>query len=356
MGIIDPEILKVPKAELHVHIEGTVTSDMARRKARENNITLDPAIFTPDGSRYQWKNFFHLVTDVYNEMARAIRTKKDYEDITHDYLIRCAAEGSIYEEIICWASQGDAVGLSYKDMVDGMAAGIDRAEKETGIIARLNTTLVRHQPFDKVVQEAETIVSYPHPYIVGLDLAGGEMPGDIPKYQPLFDMIFQSFGRPLGMRVHAGEAAGPQNVWDALALIPHPTRIGHGVRSIEDPLLVQELAENKVLLEICPTSNVLAGIYDSYAEHPLREFLKAGVPVCLNSDDPGLFGDSIGEVYEVSCDQFGLTRTELLQMTKNAVEGCFAGDAVKDRLREKIRTYEACFFNPRRTQGPGMAP
>lgn len=353
---LDPEIRRIPKAELHVHIEGTVTPEMARQKAQENNVTLDPAIFSADGSRFQWKNFFHLVTEVYDNMAQALRTKKDYEDITYDYLTRCAAEGSIYEELICWASQGDAVGLSYKDMVDGMAAGIDRAEKDTGIIARLNSTLVRHQPFDKVAQEAAMIASYPHPYIVGLDIAGGESAGDIPKYQPLFDMIFQHFNRPLGMRLHAGEAVGPENVRDALALTPQPTRIGHGVRSAEDPALMQKLAADGVMLEVCPTSNVLANIYPSYADHPLPVLLAAGVKMCLNSDDPGLFGDSIGEVYQVSRDQFGLSDTQLLQMTKNAVDGCFAGDAVKAKLHAKIRAYEAGFFKPARTQGPGMAP
>lgn len=353
---IDPLVRALPKAELHVHIEGTVTPDMARQKARENNVTLDPAIFSADGTRYQWRDFFHLVTSVYDNMAQAIRTKKDYEDITHDYLIRCAAEGSIYEEIICWASQGDAVGLSYPDMVDGMAAGIDRAEKDTGIIARLNTTLVRHQPFDKVSQEAAVIASYPHPYIVGLDLAGGESAGDIPQYQPLFDMIFQRFNRPLGMRLHAGEAVGPENVWDALDLNPQPTRIGHGVRSVEDPLLLTELAASGIMLEVCPTSNVLANIYGSYADHPLPVLLRAGVKMCLNSDDPGLFGNSIGGEYQVAHDQFGLTLPQLLQMTKNAVEGCFAGDAVKARLNQKIAGYESRFFNPARTRGPGMVP
>lgn len=354
--VLDPAIRKIPKAELHVHIEGTVTPDMARRLAQKNNVSLDPAIFSADGSRYQWKDFFHLVTAVYDSMAQSIRTKQDYEDITYDYLTRCAAEGSIYEEMIAWCSQGDAVGLSYPDMIEGMAAGIDRAQRDTGIIGRINTALVRHQPFAKVAQEAKTIAAFPHPYIVGLDIAGGEQPGDIPKYQPLFDTIYAGFGRTPGMRLHAGEAVGPQNVWDALALNPRPARIGHGVRSIEDSLLVADLAANGTVLEVCPTSNVLANIYGSYADHPLRKLMDAGVKICLNSDDPGLFGNSIGEEYQVARDHFGFSDAELLTATKTAVQASFAEDAVKKTLLDKIRQYESGFFNPARTQGPGLRP
>ncbi|MCM2344725.1 MAG: adenosine deaminase [Alphaproteobacteria bacterium] len=330
--VIDAQILNIPKAELHVHIEGTVTPDMARRKAGENNIRLDPAIFSADGARYQWRDFYHLVTDVYSEMARAIRTRQDYEDITYDYLTRCAAEGSIYEELIIWCSQGDAVGLSYADMVEGMAAAIDRAETNTGIIARLNTALVRHQPFENVRREAETIAAYPHPYIVGLDLAGGECSGDIPQYQPLFDLIFARFGRPLGMRLHAGEAAGPENIRAALALHPAPLRIGHGVRCIEDEALVQELVARKVVLEICPTSNVLAGIYNSYANHPLRRLQDAGVRICLNADDPGLFGCSLAGEYQVARDHFGFSDHELMQSTRTALAAAFCDDLTRQTL------------------------
>ncbi|QQG35713.1 MAG: adenosine deaminase [Micavibrio aeruginosavorus] len=338
---VDPGILTIPKAELHIHIEGTVTPDMARRLALKNNIVLDPAIFSADGMRYQWRDFYHLVTDVYNEVARTIRTAHDYEDITYDYLTRCAAEGSLYEELIIWCSQGDAVGLPYTEMVAGMAAAVDRAEAECGIVARMNTAMVRHQPFEAVAREAKIIAAHPHPYIVGLDLAGGERLGDIPQYQPLFDGIFSRFGRPLGMRLHAGEAAGPENIRAALALHPVPARIGHGVRCIEDESLVQELAARKVVLEVCPTSNVLAGIYNVYAEHPLRRLYDAGVRVCLNSDDPGLFGCSLAGEYQVAHDHFSFTAVELVQATRTALEASFCDETTRWRLLGRLPVFPA---------------
>lgn len=326
----------IPKAELHVHIEGTITPDMARRLARKNDIALDPAIFSADATRYQWRDFYNLVTDVYSEVARAIRTQQDYEEVAYEYLVRCAAEGSVYEELIVWCSQGDAVGLSYADMLAGVAAGIDRAEADTGIVARMNTAMVRHQPFDKVRQEAKMIAAHPHPYIVGLDLAGGERPGDVPQYQSLFDDILSRFGRPLGMRLHAGEAAGPENIRAALALCPAPVRIGHGVRCIEDEALVQELVTRKIVLEICPTSNVLAGIYNDYSVHPLRRILDAGVRVCLNSDDPGLFGCSLAGEYQVAHDYFSFTADELTQATRTALDSAFCDDFLRQKLIRRL--------------------
>ncbi len=352
---LDDDLRAIPKAELHVHIEGTVTPEKCRELAAKNNITLADDLFTDDGSAFRYNDFFHLVTSVYDNMAQSIRTKEDYADLTCDYLTRCAAEGTIYVEMIAWCSAGKAIGLSYKDMIDGMADGIDKAQKETGIIGRINTTMVRHQPLDDVWEEARTIAAYNHPYIVGLDIAGGEALGDLPKYQPLFDHIYKEFGRPLGMRVHAGEAQGAANVDDALDFYPSPTRIGHGVRSIEDKDVVHTLVDNNVVLEVCPTSNVLAKIYPSYADHPLRQLMDAGVKICLNSDDPGLFGNSIGMEYQVARDHFGFTNDELLEATKTAIAASFVEFPVKRALLQKI-SGNTPGFNPRTSKPAGPQP
>ena len=349
---LDDDLRAIPKAELHVHIEGTVTPEKCRELAAKNNITLAPDLFTDDGSAFRYNDFFHLVTSVYDNMAQSIRTKDDYADLTYDYLARCAGEGTVYVEMIAWCSAGKAIGLSYKDMIDGMAEGIDKAQKDHGIIGRINTTMVRHQPLEDVWEEARTIAAYNHPYIVGLDVAGGEALGDLPKYQPLFNHIQKNFGRPLGMRVHAGEAQGADNVDDALSLSPAPTRIGHGVRSIESKDTVESLVDRNVVLEVCPTSNVLAKIYPSYADHPLRKLMDAGVKICLNSDDPGLFGNSIGMEYQVARDHFGFTDKELLDATRTAIAASFAEPAVKRALLQKVDGYNP----PNFPKGRGSAP
>jgi adenosine deaminase len=329
---IDEQVMSIPKAELHVHIEGTVRPEVARAIARKNGITIDPGIFSEDGTSYRWKDFIDLVTRVYQEMARCLKTADDYETITYDYLTRCAAEGSIYEEPSGYPGQCLVSGIDYKEMVDGIARGIDRARADAGIEARITMSFERHRPGAEAERDADLILSYPHPYIVGLDIAGGEREGDLAAFEGIYKRVLREFGRPLGVRAHAAENIGPVNGWDALSRLPI-NRIGHGVRSVEDPDLIQEIIRRSVVLEVCPTSNVVAAArYKSYAEHPLRQLYKAGVKLCLNSDDPGLFGNSIGMEYQIAKDHFGFTEDELRGITRTAIEASFVAPEIKEKL------------------------
>ncbi len=330
-----PEIKAVTKAELHVHIEGTVTPDVARLIAARNNIDLDPDIFSADGKNYQWNGFIDLVTRVYQEMARCLKTSDDYETLMYDYLRRCADEGAVYVEPSGYPGQCLISGISYKDMVDGMARGMDRARKDTGIESRLTMTFERHRP-EGAEHDADVILSYKHPYIVGLDIAGGEREGDLAGFELAYKRVLREFGRPLGVRAHAAENIGPVNGWDALKKLPL-NRMGHGVRCSEDATLVQELISRNVTLEICPTSNILAvKEYPDFTSHPLRRLYDAGVSVSLNSDDPGLFGTSIGREYQIAHDEFGFTVDELKQVTRNAIRASFVEEDVKNRLLSAI--------------------
>jgi len=330
------KISDLPKAELHVHIEGTVTPNMARRKAAQHGIALPPDIFTPDGSAYQWRDFLDLVTRVYQSMSLCIRTKEDYTEIVYDYLKRSSEEDVIYTEFIAYPGQCDLVGIDYKDIIDGIAEGIDKARADFGIEARMNVTLERHLSPDVAEKIADRVLSYPHPYIVGLDIAGGENEGDLAQFFPAFNRIQKHFGHYLGVRMHAGEGAGPGNVWDAVKLFG-AVRIGHGVRAIEDAELMKYLVDEKIVLEVCPTSNILADIYPDYKSHPLRRLYEAGVNVTLASDDPGLFNCTIGGEYEVANKDFGFSMAELKDITLAAIEASFADDGLKEKLRTQLK-------------------
>lgn len=340
------EVRNIPKAELHVHIEGTITPAMAHRKAAEHGLSLPADIFDAQGN-FTWTDFADCVTRVYDAVAEVVRTPQDYEDITHDYLVRCADEGAIYVELIISPDHAARMGISYKDMVDGMARGIDKARAETGIEARMNATLVRHLPDAALWKAAQDIISYRHPYVTGLDLAGAEKAGDIPRHRPIFKHIKDATNAELGWRLHAGEAVGAGNVADALAI--KVRRVGHGVRAIEDQSVMQEVARRGVVLEVCPTSNVLAGIYPSYAAHPLKKLFDAGVRVTLNSDDPGLFNCSIGSEYQVAKDHFGLNNAQLARITRTAIEAANVDEPTRARLLAKV---DAAGFTPPRATGP----
>lgn len=330
---LSAEIRKVPKAEIHVHIEGTVTPAMAKRKAVEHGITLPDDLFSADGNSFQYRDFIHCVTDVYDAVASTVRTEQDYEDITYDYLQRSADEGCIYTEFIVSSDHADMVGVGYDNMLAGMTRAIDRARADCGIEARINSAMVRHFPMAQIEKVADTILTHPHKYVTGIDLAGAERDGDVPKFNAVFEKISNANSH-LGVRLHASEGAGPVNTRDALKL--NPTRIGHGVRAVEDPALVAELVRRGTVLEVCPTSNVLAGIYPSYAAHPLKQLMDAGVRVTLNSDDPGLFNCTIGGEYQVAHDHFGLSTAQLAKITRTAIEAAYVDEPTRKKLLAKV--------------------
>jgi adenosine deaminase len=326
---------RVPKAELHVHIEGTVTPEIARLIAKRNNVTLNPDIFSEDGESYKWNGFIDLVTRVYQEMARCLQTSDDYETLMYDYLYRCSEEGAIYVEPSGYPGQCRVSGISYKEMVDGMVRGMDRAKTDTGIESRLTMTFERHCP-EQAEGDADIILSYKHPYIVGLDIAGGEQEGDLAAFEPAYKRVLKEYGKPLGVRAHAAENIGPINGWDALQRLPL-NRMGHGVRCGEDPVLIQELITRNITLEICPTSNILAvKEYPDFKSHPLRKLYDAGVSISINSDDPGLFGTTIGREYLIAYEEFGFTEGELRAVTRNAIMASFADLPTKKRLLQRI--------------------
>lgn len=360
--MITNTVQAIPKAELHVHIEGTITPAKCREMAVRNGVTLADGLFTPDGDGYQYSDFIDSVTRVYFGIAATLKNGADYEDITYDYLKRCAAENAIYVELIACPAQCVRSNIPYKDMIDGMAAGIDRAKADFGIESRINVTFERDQSMSaadvaaKAERDADMILSYAHPYIIGLDIAGGEKSGDIPPFRDAYDRTVKNFGRTLGIRMHAAENAGAKNARDALDF--GVTRIGHGVQVILHPQTISLLRGAGVMLEICPTSNILAlaHLWPNYESHPLRELYDAGLHISLNSDDPGLFDTSIGREYQIAKDYFGFTDQELFDITRDAIAASFAPDEIKRALHQRVETAWQSFFNRPSPVGPTPLP
>jgi adenosine deaminase len=319
----------IPKAELHVHLEGTAPPDLVRRIAERNGLELpDGLLAAPD--RFAYRDFLDFL-DTYDKAASVIRTAEDYRDITYEYLVRCAREGAVYVELTASPDHARLVGLSDEEHIEGIARGIDDARAETGIEGRILISCVRNFGVEPALRVARYAAERRHPYIVGFSMAGDEENYPPAAYADAFRIAADA---GLGCSVHAGEWAGPESVRGGLEL--PVSRIAHGVRSIEDPGLVEELAARGTFLECCPTSNVVLGIYPTYEEHPLPVLKAAGVRVTLGSDDPPYFGASIGGEYEVCREHFGFGEEELRSITRTAIEAAFCEEPLKQRLIETV--------------------
>ncbi len=317
-------VADLPKAELHVHLEGTARPALIRRIARRNGLPLPDGLFA-DEDTFAWRDFLDFL-NTYDLAASVIRTGEDYRDITYEYLAACAAEGAVYVELIASLDHGAAVGLPDDEHFAAIAQGIDDARADHGIEGRILSSCVRNFGVEAAESVARRTLELAHPYVVGFNMGGDEAGFPPEPFTRTYAMVAEA---GLGCSVHAGEHAGARSVRDAMAL-PGVTRISHGVRAIEDPALVAEIAERGIVLEVCPTSNVVLGVFASYEAHPLPALREAGVRVTLGSDDPPYFGTTIGREYAVAHERLGCGLDELAAITRTALDAAFdAPDAVK---------------------------
>ena len=325
-----PQVVGVPLAELHVHLEGTAPPALVARLAARNGIEVPPGTIEDD--RYLWRDFLDFLA-TYDRAASIVRTAQDYRDVTFEYLTTCAAEGAIYIELTASPDHAAEVGLAYADMLAGIAQGIDDARAASAIESRVIVTAVRNFGAERAEAIARTAASQPHPYVTGFGLAGDEAGFPPAPFARAFEIAHAA---GLGLTCHAGEWAGPESVRGALALPVPVTRLGHGVRAVEDPELVRELAERGTVLEVCPTSNVVLSAYRGYPEHPFPLLRAAGVRVTLGSDDPPYWQASIGGEYAVARREWGLDDSELLAITSTAIEAAFVPEALRSALLARI--------------------
>jgi len=317
------------KAELHVHLEGTAPPALVRHIAARNGVTLPDRLFGADG-RFRYTDFIDFLR-TYDLAASVIRTAQDYRDIVYEYLSECARGGAIYVELTASPDHAGFVGLSDEEHLQGVADGIDDARRDHGIEARILLSAVRNFGIRQAIRIASHAAERPHPYVVGFSMAGDEENFPAGDFAEPFEIAAAA---GLGCTIHAGEWQGPDSVRAALRL--PIARIDHGVRAIEDAALVQEIAARGVVLDCCPTSNVVLGVYASYEDHPLPRLRAAGVKVTLGSDDPPYFGSTIAGEYQICAQRMGLSEDDLRDITGTAIDAAFCDDRLKATLRARL--------------------
>ncbi|MCI5077683.1 adenosine deaminase [Oricola sp.] len=318
----------VAKAEIHCHIEGAAGPALVRTQAEKYG--ADISVIIRDDA-YVWSDFTTFL-QCYDIASRLFRSQEDYALLAETYLRDLAAQGAIYSEFFISTDHAISAGLTPEAYVDGLAEGMLRARAATGIEARMIATGLRHEGPQGVERAARWIADHPHPLVTGFGMAGDERMHEPKDFARAFD-IARDAG--LAITVHAGELCGADSVRGALDHL-RPSRIGHGVRAIEDPALVERLARDEIVLEVCPGSNIALGVFASYDAHPLPRLRDAGVRVTLSSDDPPFFHTSLAQEYETARRHFGMDDAALLDMTRTSIEAAFVDEETRDTLLARL--------------------
>lgn len=322
----------VLKAELHCHIEGAASPRLIEEQARKYG--ADVSGFIRDGA-YFWHDFTTFLS-AYDRAASLFRTPEDYALLAETYLKELAAQGAIYAEFFTSPDHAERAGLSAQAYTDSLGEGIMRARAATGIEARMIVTGVRHFGPEAVEKAASFAARCGHPLVTGFGVAGDERVGHPRDFSRAFAIAREA---GFGITIHAGEFAGAESVEAALDHT-RPSRIGHGVRAVENSELVRRIADEGIVLEVCPVSNIVLGVFPDYAHHPLPQLVAAGCRITLNSDDPPHFHTNLAREYAVAEEHFGLNETTLRSVTRTALEAAFVDEETRGRLLSRLDAQE----------------
>ncbi|MBK5922954.1 adenosine deaminase [Rhodovulum sulfidophilum] len=320
---------ELPKIELHHHLEGAAPPALIRDMARAQNLDIS-RIFDADGG-YVTGDFLKFL-DTYEAASSALRTPEDYARLTSAVLEETAAEGVIYLETFLAPDFCGGCDLSaWVEHLEAIREAAGRAEGQ-GILLRANVTCIRHFGPDRAREAALCAAETAGDFVVGFGMAGDERRGRPRDFAYAFDMAREA---GLGLTVHAGEWSGPASVREALADL-RVDRIGHGVRAIEDPGLVDHLVEAGTVLEICPGSNVALGLYPSLAAHPVERLRRAGVKLTVSTDDPPFFHTTMRREYARLAEIFGWEDSDFAAMNRVALDSAFCDAETRAKLKTRL--------------------
>ena len=320
-----------PKVELHLHIEGAAPPAFVRGLAQEKGVDL-AGVFAADGS-YSYTDFWHFLK-VYEAATSVLTGPEDYARLTRAVLAESAAAGVVYSETFLSPDfcGGRDVG-AWTDYLHAIREAAEEAERQDGITLRGIVTCIRHFGPGKAKETALCAAETAGDWLVGFGIAGDEKAGRPGDFAYAFDMA-----REAGLRLtaHAGEWGGPDSVRDALRDLK-VERIGHGVRAIEDPALVDRLAEDGVVLEVCPGSNVALGIYPTWTDHPVARLREKGVKVTVSTDDPPFFHTTMTHEFDRLADAFGWKEGDFAALNRTALDAAFCDEATRARVADRLR-------------------
>ncbi|KHT58018.1 adenine deaminase [Photobacterium gaetbulicola] len=327
----------LPKVELHLHIEGTLEPELMFELAKRNKISIPFASPQAVREAYQFHNLQSFL-DIYYQGANVLITEQDFFDLTWAYLLRCKQDNVVHTEIFFDPQTHTDRGIAFNTVIDGITRALRQAKEQLDISSQLIMCFLRHLDEEAAFATLQQALPYKDQIIaVGLDSSEQGHPPE------KFARVFEAARNAGFLTVaHAGEEGPAQNILDAIYLLG-VSRIDHGVRCVESTELVQQLAESRMPLTVCPLSNIKLKVFEDMAQHNIVDLLETGLCVTINSDDPAYFGGYMTDNFTAVADAHPLTRQQLAQFSLNAIEASFIEYPQKVTLSQKVNDYLAGF-------------
>ena len=326
-------IQNLPKAELHLHIEGTLEPEMMFELAQRNNIDLPYESVSEVKEAYNFEDLESFL-DIYYQGSQVLQQEQDFYDLTWAYLQKAAKDNVLHTEIFFDPQSHTDRGIAFKTVYQGIYRALQDGKDRLGISIQLILSFRRHSSQSEAFATLEEALPYKDTLIaVGLDSAEQGNPPS--KFKAVFDRA-QAEG--FLTVAHAGEEGPPEYIWEAINLL-NVSRIDHGVRSMEDPELLDYLVDKQIPLTVCPLSNVKLKVFNSMTQHNLKKLLNLGICATVNSDDPSYFGGYITENYYAAQQALDLNKQELYLLAKNSFQASFLPPETKLKLIAQLEDY-----------------
>ncbi len=338
-------IRSLPKAELHLHLEGTVDphtlAELSRRHPtplpttnnRYRNIEDSGRVFTEAEAReiYQYKHFTGFLW-AFKAVTERLRTPEDYELVTYRMMQKLHAQNVLHAEVYVSVGVVQWRGQEFAPLLEGLERGRQRGERDFGMSLYWIFDATRHFGVEEAQRVVEEAIRFRDRSVIGIGLGGDERRAAPEQFRAVYEHAAK---HGLRLTVHAGETLGPESIWSALNELK-ADRIGHGLHAIEDPKLVRYLAEKRIPVEVCITSNVLTGCCAEVGQHPIRRLFDSGALITLNTDDPDMFHTTLTNEYLIAQQVFGFSEAELRELARNSFRGSFLPQEKKEEMLAKF--------------------
>ena len=323
----------IPKAELHLHIEGSFEPELMFKIAQRNNIKIKYKTIEEVKKAYRFNNLQEFL-DIYYAGANVLIKEQDFYDLTFAYLKKVSEQNVIHTEIFFDPQTHTDRGIEFSTVIKGIHHALEDGEKKLGITSKLIMSFLRHLDEASAIKTLQQALPYKN-WITAVGLDSSEVGNPPSKFQRVFEMSKQEGFLTVA---HAGEEGPPEYIWEALNLLKI-VRIDHGNRCMEDENLVKELAKRQIALTLCPLSNLELKVIKELDHHPLMKMISKGLLVTINSDDPAYFGGYVNENYFGVAQALNLSKENICQLAKNSFQASFLDEEAKKQMIKKVDEY-----------------